>query len=214
MFCPKCGNNLSDGAKFCPKCGTPLQAAGNQSNQSPPQPTVSKNTLAQAGSAASPIQKKARKVHLCILLVNLILAGLWFADTIVMIDQTDETWSALYSLSYFCREYQGVLIFTCVLALLSPVISNLFLTRHMLKKDGKVNASPLLWVYWIWTAGFYAVCLAIGINTVSNDELLSVVPTTLGWVYIICCAALLTLLVYLTVLHFKAAKESKAVQKF
>ena len=26
MFCPKCGNQLNDGAAFCPKCGTKIEA--------------------------------------------------------------------------------------------------------------------------------------------------------------------------------------------
>ena len=28
MFCPECGNALSDGQKFCPKCGTPVEDTG------------------------------------------------------------------------------------------------------------------------------------------------------------------------------------------
>ena len=27
MFCPKCGNQIADGAKFCPKCGNAIAAA-------------------------------------------------------------------------------------------------------------------------------------------------------------------------------------------
>lgn len=30
MFCPKCGNEIKEGASFCPKCGT--KVARNQEN--------------------------------------------------------------------------------------------------------------------------------------------------------------------------------------
>lgn len=30
MFCPKCGNEIKEGASFCPKCGT--KVASNQEN--------------------------------------------------------------------------------------------------------------------------------------------------------------------------------------
>ena len=35
MFCPKCGNQVSDGARFCPKCGA--QIAGGMPQQAPQQ---------------------------------------------------------------------------------------------------------------------------------------------------------------------------------
>lgn len=38
MYCPKCGNEVADGAKFCPSCGTPIAAAPQQPAQSAPQP--------------------------------------------------------------------------------------------------------------------------------------------------------------------------------
>ena len=35
MFCPKCGNQLNDGAAFCPKCGTKVPGSGNSSTNIP-----------------------------------------------------------------------------------------------------------------------------------------------------------------------------------
>ena len=38
MFCPKCGNQLPDGAKFCTSCGAQMAAAMPQQPQQPQQP--------------------------------------------------------------------------------------------------------------------------------------------------------------------------------
>lgn len=35
MFCPKCGNQLNDGAAFCQKCGTKVPGSGNSSTNIP-----------------------------------------------------------------------------------------------------------------------------------------------------------------------------------
>ena len=33
MFCPECGNPLSDGQRFCPKCGTPVEGIGQPAGE-------------------------------------------------------------------------------------------------------------------------------------------------------------------------------------
>ena len=47
MFCPKCGNQIADGAKFCPKCGNAIAAAPVAATPVQPAP--------QTASAASPV---------------------------------------------------------------------------------------------------------------------------------------------------------------
>lgn len=211
MFCPKCGKEIPNQAVFCPKCGAPLKAAGTQPAPAPAPaaPAASGNKWVLARSMATPAQRKADKVHLGILLVDLILAGLWLADTLAIIYHSGAS-PDLHSIYDFVDAGvipPSVFVLTCVLGLLGPVISSLFLTRHMLKQDGKVNGSILSWLYLIWNAGIYAVLLYIGVRALADDD---VVPSALGWLYIACCAVLLALLVYLTVLRFKAARERKS----
>ena len=47
MFCPKCGNQIADGAKFCPKCGNAIAAAPVAATPAQPAP--------QTAPAASPV---------------------------------------------------------------------------------------------------------------------------------------------------------------
>lgn len=47
MFCPKCGNQIADGAKFCPKCGNAIAAAPVAATPVQPAP--------QTAPAASPV---------------------------------------------------------------------------------------------------------------------------------------------------------------
>ena len=78
----------------------------------------------------------------------------------------------------------------------------------MLKQDRKVNGSLLSWLYLIWVAGVLAFLLKSG-NNVAAEDGGRVDLSLFGWLYVVCCAVLLVLLVSLTVLHFKAAKERK-----
>lgn len=209
MFCPKCGKEIPDQAVFCPKCGAPLQSAGSQP---PAAPAESGNQLARAISIASPTQKTAGKAYIGVLLVDLILAGLWLCDTFV--------WNALeisQPVSLFTLFHYGgyarfsvvLLSVTFALGILGPAISGLFLTRHMLKQDGKVNGSLLSWLYLIWAAGVFALFLYAGKEITAEDGG-RIDLSLFGWLYVVCCAVLLALLVFLIVLHFKAAKERKA----
>jgi hypothetical protein len=208
MFCPKCGKEIPNQAVFCPKCGASLQAAGSQPNPDSVPPTESKNKLVRAMSIASPTQKTAGKVYICILLVNLILAGLWLSDTFVWNAPEISRPVSLFTLFQFVQLSAALLSITCALGFLSPVISSLFLTRHMLKQDRKVNGSLLSWLYLIWVAGVLAFLLKSG-NNVAAEDGGRVDLSLFGWLYVVCCAVLLVLLVSLTVLHFKAAKERK-----
>jgi len=156
---------------------------------------------------ASPDQKKADKVHICILLVNLILVGLWFGNILAISDGSAQLTSFLDFLFPLFR--RNVFPITLAFGLLSPVISNIFLTRHMLKQDGKINGSILSWLYFIWTAGLYTFIITYS-NIILEESQMWCGPAPLGWLYIACCVVLFALLVYLTVLHFKAAKERKA----
>ena len=33
MFCPKCGNQISDGQRFCPKCGNALESTKTENKE-------------------------------------------------------------------------------------------------------------------------------------------------------------------------------------
>ena len=64
MFCPKCGNKLSDNAKFCDKCGNPVGSVPNNpsvDHQTPAQTPVSEQSIQtaakQAASAAASIRQ-------------------------------------------------------------------------------------------------------------------------------------------------------------
>ena len=50
MFCPKCGNQISEQKKFCPKCGAPLIPPGQPKQASAP----SKMQRPAAGAAPTP----------------------------------------------------------------------------------------------------------------------------------------------------------------
>ena len=205
MFCPKCGNEIPNQAVFCPKCGESINGSGGQSQPSPTPPETT----------ASPVQKTAGKVHICLLLISLILSGLWFANTIVMCDDID--YSVLFALSsHFAGPANEATIIMCVLFCLNLIGSVIFFARHMPKQDRKVSIPILSWFYWIWNIGFYVCMLCIGKWLTKTDpqyESMTFAPSVLGWLYIVFCVILFGLLVYLTVLHFKAKKERKAWQK-
>ncbi len=77
MYCRKCGNELSDGAKFCSKCGTPVDggrpAAGTASENRPV-------STAKPGSAARPAAKgKSDQIDIkLIAIVAVVLIALLF----------------------------------------------------------------------------------------------------------------------------------------
>ena len=200
MFCPKCGNEIPNQAVFCPKCGESINGSGGQSQPSPTPPETT----------APPVQKTAGKVHICLLLISLILSGLWFADTFALHDNVGNSESI--TLFNFTTYKNPAKIIMCVLFCLNLIGSVIFFARHMPKQDRKVSIPILSWVYWIWCIGFYMFALYIGKRSVKSEPL-KVVPTVFGWLYIVCCVILFGLLVYLTVLHFKAKKERKAWQK-
>lgn len=200
MFCPKCGNEIPNQAVFCPKCGESINGSGGQSQPSPTPPETT----------APPVQKTAGKVHICLLLISLILSGLWFADTFALHDNVGNSESI--TLFNFTTYINPAKIIMCVLFCLNLIGSVIFFARHMPKQDRKVSIPILSWVYWIWCIGFYMFALYIGKRSVKSEPL-KVVPTVFGWLYIVCCVILFGLLVYLTVLHFKAKKERKAWQK-
>lgn len=115
MFCPKCGNEIPNQAVFCPKCGESINGSGGQSQPSPTPPETT----------ASPVQKTAGKVHICLLLVSLILVGLWFTNTIVMCDDID--YSVLFALSSdFAGPANEATIIMCVLFCLNLIGSVIF----------------------------------------------------------------------------------------
>lgn len=205
MFCPKCGNEIPNQAVFCPKCGESINGSGGQSQPSPTPPETT----------ASPVQKTAGKVHICLLLVSLILSGLWFADTFALHDNVGN--SALLAISsHLAGPANEATIIMCVLFCLNLIGSVIFFARHMPKQDRKVSIPILSWFYWIWNIGFYVCMLCIGKWLTKTDpqyESMTFAPSVLGWLYIVCCVILFGLLVYLTVLHFKAKKERKAWQK-
>lgn len=65
MFCPKCGNQLADGAKFCNACGNKLEeqnaekVIGNQYEQ----PTTSQNDTLNDGSSANQYQTSGQSAQ-------------------------------------------------------------------------------------------------------------------------------------------------------
>ena len=204
MFCPKCGNEIPNQAVFCPKCGESINGSGGQSQPSPTPPETT----------APPVQKTAGKVHICLLLISLILSGLWFADTFALHDNVGNSESI--TLFNFTTYINPAKIIMCVLFCLNLIGSVIFFARHMPKQDRKVSIPILSWFYWIWCIGFYMFILFIGKRLAKTNpkyESMTFTPTVLGWLYIVCCVILFGLLVYLTVLHFKAKKERKAWQK-
>lgn len=80
MFCPKCGNQMPDGAAFCPSCGMQMNATGAQSNAAMPTPTVAPAPAA-APMATAVVENKPRKSKLvpivAIAAVLLCLAGVF-----------------------------------------------------------------------------------------------------------------------------------------
>ena len=133
MFCPKCGNEIPNQAVFCPKSGESINGSGGQSQPSPTPPETT----------ASPVQKTAGKVHICLLLVSLILVGLWFTNTIVMCDDID--YSVLFALSSdFAGPANEATIIMCVLFCLNLIGSVIFFARHMPKQSKSQYSDPFM----------------------------------------------------------------------
>ncbi len=83
MFCPYCGNQISDTTKFCPSCGAAVaqnSGASNAQQQSYQQNTYQQQNgyqtyqQAAAGSYRAPIKK--RNIALCIIF-SLITCGIY-----------------------------------------------------------------------------------------------------------------------------------------
>ena len=63
MFCPNCGNQLSDDAKFCASCGAQITAAGAQAAQNAaPAQDAQNAALAQDAQNAAPAQDAYQNV--------------------------------------------------------------------------------------------------------------------------------------------------------
>ena len=58
MFCAKCGNNLSDGARFCPKCGTTVNISAGESS---PANSSTSNSSASKPKSAAAVKDKPQK---------------------------------------------------------------------------------------------------------------------------------------------------------
>lgn len=84
MFCPHCGNQISDSTKFCPSCGAAVAqnsgAANAQQNTYQQQTYQQQNTYQQsyqqapAGAYRAPIKK--RNIALCIIF-SIITFGIY-----------------------------------------------------------------------------------------------------------------------------------------
>lgn len=79
MFCPSCGNQISDNTKFCPSCGaavTQNNGAANAQQNAYQQSAYQQTTYQQnpAGSYRAPIKK--RNIALCIIF-SIITCGIY-----------------------------------------------------------------------------------------------------------------------------------------
>ncbi|MCI9628725.1 MAG: zinc-ribbon domain-containing protein [Eggerthellaceae bacterium] len=76
MFCPKCGENLADGAQFCGNCGSKLDKLDNKAaeDKKPNQSQASAN-VAHGGSAALMSNGRVAGISAVIFVVVMIVAG-------------------------------------------------------------------------------------------------------------------------------------------
>lgn len=56
MICPKCGNEMNEGAKFCRKCGTKQEAPQSQEAPQPQEAPPDKGFCANCGTAYNPAE--------------------------------------------------------------------------------------------------------------------------------------------------------------
>ena len=84
MICPKCGANLSDGARFCPKCGSKIDGPSGKAGKQKPAKQPAKRPPERRGApeperyeAPEPYRepkKKGAPIGLIILMIILLLA--------------------------------------------------------------------------------------------------------------------------------------------
>ena len=84
MICPKCGANLSDGARFCPKCGSKIDGPSGKAGKQKPAKQPAKRPPERRGApeperyeAPEPYRepkKKGTPIGLIILMIILLLA--------------------------------------------------------------------------------------------------------------------------------------------
>ena len=89
MFCPKCGQEVTEGAAFCGHCGAKLHGAsapesapsnsGISANAAPAQAPTATNTPQMGAAAPQPKKKRSKKPLVIVLILVVLLAAGGFA---------------------------------------------------------------------------------------------------------------------------------------
>ena len=88
IYCPKCGNEIKEGASFCAGCGTKIeqQPVAPEPSQQPSQSMVPEQQYGQT-QAYAPMQPKKSKTNLIIALVLIIVAVVVIAVVLLFVFQ-------------------------------------------------------------------------------------------------------------------------------
>ena len=86
MFCPKCGNRISDDAAFCGTCGAPVGARGQAASAGTP-------------PSAMPKKKKPLKLIAAAAIAAVAIAGVAFAAVALQPPSMNGTWTASVGIS-------------------------------------------------------------------------------------------------------------------
>ena len=105
MFCPKCGNQMPDGAQFCAKCGNSMNAApANQSAQpqSEPAPAAAQQPVAQPNV---PMQNAKKGLSISPAIIGGIIGAVVLVLVVIILAATHKTTLKLDD--YVTVEFEG-----------------------------------------------------------------------------------------------------------